>query len=242
MEGQRSELEVGGIPVQVIRKSIKNLHLSVLPPDGQVRVSAPAQMTDDRVRAAVSTRLAWIKKQQSEFTSQPRQGERELVTGETLYLWGKRYRLEVIEGHGKHEVKRKNGDKLVMLVRPGTTTPNRQLVMREFYRQQVKERVNPLLTKWQKEVGVEVEDWGVKKMKTKWGSCSIDARRIWLNVDLAQKAPECLEYILVHELVHLLERHHNKRFKQFMDKFLPDWRIRRDRLNRAPLANERWEY
>jgi predicted metal-dependent hydrolase len=237
-----SRLEVSGIHIEVVRKAIKNLHLSVLPPDGRVRVSAPQHISDDRVRAAVSTRLSWIKKQQSEFASQPRQGEREMVTGETHYLWGKRYRLEVIEHSGKHEVRHKNGNKLQLFVRPGTTVDNRQKVMSEWYRQQLKDRIPTQLAKWQKKIGVQVDAWGVKKMKTKWGSCHIGARRIWLNLDLVCKPPECLEYILVHELVHLLERNHNNRFKALMDEFMPDWQMRRKLLNRAPLANERWVY
>lgn len=237
-----TRLKVAGISVEVIRKDIKNLHLSVLPPDGRVRLSAPQHISDDRVRAAVSARLAWIKKQQSEFASQPRQGERELVTGETHYLWGKRYRLEVLERNGKHEVRRKNGNKLQLRVKPGTILENRQKVMSDWYRQQLKDCIPALLAKWQAKIGVEVDAWCVKKMKTKWGSCNIGARRIWLNLDLAQKPPECLEYILVHELVHLRERTHSERFKVYMDEFLPNWRLRREVLNRAPLANERWDY
>ncbi len=235
-------MQVSGMSVEVVRKAIKNLHLIVLPPDGRVRVSAPQHISDDRVRAAVSTRLAWIKRQQLEFASQPRQGEREMITGETHYLWGKRYRLEVIEREGAHEVRHKNGSKLQLYVKPGATLENRRKVMSEWYRQQLKERIPTLLVKWQKKIGVEADAWGVKKMKTKWGSCSISARRIWLNLDLACKPPECLEYILVHELIHLLERTHNERFKAHMDEFMPNWRLHRATLNRTPLANERWDY
>ena len=237
-----SELEVSGIVVQVVRKAIKNLHLNVLPPDGRVRVSVPLHVTDDRVRAAIATRLAWIKKQQCEFANQPRQSKREMVTGETHYYMGTRFRLEVIERAGKHEVLQKSAHKLWLYVQPRTTLENRQKLLNEWYRHQLKERIPPLLNKWEEKIGVVANSWGVKKMKTKWGSCSIDARRIWLNLDLACKPPECLEYILVHELTHLLERNHNDRFKAYLDEFMPNWRLHRETLNQAPLANSDWVY
>lgn len=237
-----SQMKVSDITVDVVRKGIKNLHLSVLPPNGRVRVSVPLHLSDDRVRAAVVTRLAWIKKQQQAFAAQPRQSKREMVTGETHYFLGQRYRLEVIERQGKHEVRQKSSNKLQILVKSGTSLANRQKLLNEWYRQQLKERIPPLLTQWQKKIGVQASEWGVKKMKTKWGSCNITAHRIWLNLDLACKPPECLEYILVHELVHLLERHHNDRFRAYMDEFMPNWRLHRDTLNRSPLANEEWGY
>lgn len=235
-------MTVSGIAVDIVRKEIKNLHLSVLPPNGRVRVSVPLHVSDDRVRAAVVTRLAWIKKQQHEFALQPRQSQREMVTGESHYLMGQRYRLEVIEHQGKHEVRIKNANTLQIRVKQGTTVANRQKLLNEWYRRRLKERIPPMLSQWQKKIGVEASDWGVKKMKTKWGSCNIAARRVWLNLDLVCKPPECLEYILVHELVHLLERHHNDRFRAYMDEFMPNWRLYRDTLNRSPLANENWDY
>ncbi len=232
---------MGGIPVQVQRKSIKNLHLSVLPPDGNVRISVPEHLAEERVRAAVATRLPWIKKRQREFATQPRQSQREMVTGETHYFEGKRYRLEVIERPGKHEVV-PTKSRLQLIINPGTTRENRQRLLADWYRARLKERIPPLLAKWQEVIGVTANEWHVKKMKTKWGSCNIEAKRIWLNLDLACKPPECLEYILVHELVHLLERHHNDRFRDYMDEFMPNWRLYRDTLNKAPLANADWNY
>jgi len=228
--------------VQVVRKAIKNLHLSVCPPDGHVRLAVPLHMTDDNVRLAVITRLSWIKKQQANFQAQPRQSEREIVTGESHYVFGKRYRLEVIERRGRHEVIIKNNSTLQLFVNPSTSTQPRALVLTEWYRQQLKARIPDLLTHWEPLVGRQVSDWGIKKMKTKWGSCNISQRRIWLNLELAKKPIECLEYVMVHELVHLLERHHSDRFKAYMDKYLPQWQRCRDILKREPLGNDNWVY
>lgn len=231
---------VSGIPVQVVRKPIKNLHLSVCPPDGHVRIAVPLPMSDDSVRLAIITRLSWIKKQQASFQAQPRQSEREMVTGESHYLFGKRYRLEVIERRGPHEVVLKHNT-LQLFVNPGTSIENRALVLNEWYRHQLKARIPDLLSRWQSVIGRQVADWGIKRMKTKWGSCNIEQRRIWLNLELAKKPIECLEYVLVHEMVHLLERHHNDRFKAYMDKYLPRWQQYRDVLQREPLSSEKWD-
>ncbi len=221
--------------MQVVRKPIKNLHLSVCPPDGHVRLAVPLHMTDDNMRLAVITRLSWIKKQQASFQTQPRQSEREMVTGESHYVFGKRYRLEVIERRGRHEIIIQNNSTLQLFVNPGTSTQNRTLVLTEWYRKQLKARIPDLLKHWEPLIGKQVTAWGIKQMKTKWGSCNISQRRIWLNLELAKKPVECLEYVLVHELIHLLERHHGDRFKVCMDKYLPQWKQRRDILKREPL-------
>lgn len=234
-------LRIGSMDMQLNRKAIKNLHISVLPPDGRVRISAPERMTDTAIRMAVVSRIPWIRKQQSDFSKQPRQSDREMVNGECHYLWGKRYRLNLIERMGRHEAK-VSGGKVHLYVKPGTSVENKALVLSEYYREALKQRIEALLTGWEQQIGVSTTAWGVKKMKTKWGSCNISSRRIWLNLELAKKPPECLEYILVHELVHLLERHHNERFKAHMDKYLPNWRERRDLLNRMPLAHNHWIY
>lgn len=235
------QVQIGSLSLQLNRKAIKNLHISVLPPDGRIRVSAPEQMTDTAIRMAVISRIPWIKKQQRDFAAQPRQSDRDMVSGECHYFWGKRHRLNVIERAGRHEVK-VSGGKIHLFVNPGTSVENRALVLSEFYRAQLKAQVEKLLPEWQQRIAVEVAEWRVKKMKTKWGSCNAGAKRIWLNLELAKKPPECLEYILVHELVHLLERNHNERFRANMDKFLPNWPERRDLLNKMPLAFESWLY
>lgn len=230
---------VGGISVRVVRKPIKNLHLSVYPPDGQVRATVPLHITNDNVHLAVISRLRWIKKQQASFRAQPRQSEREMVTGESHYLFGKRYRLEVIERRGRHEMVIKNNGTLQLFVNPGTTTKNRALVLTAWYRQQLQTRISDLLSHWEPVIGKQVSNWGIKKMKTLWGSC-IAQSRIWLNLELAKKPIECLEYVLVHELVHLLEPRHGEQFKAHMDRFLPRWRQCRDILKCEPLKDETW--
>ena len=235
-------ITVSDIPVEIVRKKIKNIHVGVYPPEGNVRVSVPTHITNENVRLAVVTRLAWIKKQQEEFRKQPRQSEREYVSGESHYFQGRRYILELFENKGRHSLTIANNAKMILQVSPETTRENRALVLNDFYRFHLKTVIPTLLDKWQPIVGKTVCSWGVKKMKTKWGSCNISDRRIWLNLELAKKSPECLEYILVHELVHLHERHHNDTFRTLMDKFLPNWRQSRDLLKNEPLAHEDWSY
>lgn len=235
-------IQIGALEMQLNRKPIKNLHISVLPPDGKVRVSAPEKMTDNAIRMAVIKRIPWIKKQKQAFASQPRQTDREMVSGENHFLWGRRYRLELIERRGSHKVLVAGAGKIKLMVNPTTKKQNKEQLLNEFYREELKNNINKLLAKWQKPLGVKPEFMGIKKMKTKWGSCNTKDRRIWLNLELAKKAPECAEYILVHELVHLLERNHNERFMSYMDKLLPDWRERRDLLNKSPLAFDEWTY
>jgi predicted metal-dependent hydrolase len=237
-----SMIIVSGIPVQVIRKDIKNLHLAVYPPDGHVRVAVPQHVTDDNVRLAVVSKLSWIKRQQQDFKDQPRQSERAYISGECHYYFGKRCRLALIEREGKPEIKLLKSGKLKMFVKPGASVKAKEALLNDWYRQELKQVVPALLDKWQPVVGKEISEWGVKKMKTKWGSCNIEQRRIWLNLELAKKPPECLEYILVHELLHLHERHHNERFKALLDQFIPYWRISQKTLNTSPLAHESWQY
>jgi len=242
MSTNKHSISISGIEVQIVRKAIKNLHLAVYPPDGSVRVSVPPHVTDDNVRLAIISKLPWIKKQQAQFEAQPRQSRREVVSGESHYLWGQRYLLEVIERRGRHELEIKNNTTLVLYVNPKTIVCNRELVINEWYREQIKQRVPALIEKWQPIIGKELAEWGVKKMKTKWGSCNINVGRIWINLELAKKPLECLEYVFVHEMVHLLERNHNAVFRGYMDKFLPQWRLYRDILKTEPLAHEDWKY
>lgn len=242
MNAERKHAEVGGITVDVVRKDIKNLHLAVYPPDGRVRVAAPLHTGDEAVRLAVIDRLGWIKRQQRHFARQPRQSQREMVTGESHYVWGRRYLLSVTCHPGPNRVQVRGGSRLDLYVRPDAGADRRREILTAWYRQQVKERVPGLIARWEPVIGVQVADRGVKKMKTKWGSCSIQARRLWLNLELAKKPPACLEYIVVHEMVHLLERHHNDRFRALMDRFMPRWRLHRDTLNQEPLAHEDWIY
>lgn len=242
MSTRQSTIEVSGIQVEVTRKPIKNLHLSVHPPQGRVRVSAPQRMDAEAVRLAVVSRLAWIRRHQRTFADQPRQSQREMVSGESHYFMGRRYRLRVLDHGGPNRISRKGNSELILHTRPGTDRDKREQVLNDWYRRHMKSLVPDLVAKWQPVVGVRVADWGIKKMKTRWGSCNIEERRVWLNLELAKKPPHCLEYVLVHEMVHLLERHHNERFKTLMGRFMPQWRMYRDELNQAPLAHEEWVY
>lgn len=226
---------IGSIQFELLRKPIKHMRINVLPPDGTVQVVAPDSFTDTAIRLAFIARIPWIKKQQQVFLQQARQSEREWVSGECHYLWGRAYRLQVIEHSGAHQVRHGKDNYLQLWVRPNTTAANKAKVLHAFYRQQLELEIPKLLDKWLPRMGVQVHDWRIKQMKTKWGSCNIEAHRLWLNLELAKKTHACLEYVLVHELVHLLERKHNERFMSFMDQFLPDWRERRQLLNRMPL-------
>ncbi len=241
IEATTQRIVVGGIAVEVVRKDIKNLHLGVYPPLGRVRVAAPPVVSDEAVRLAVIDKLGWIKRQQLRFASQPRQSEREMVNGESHYFLGRRYRLRVHEQAGPAWVA-VGAASLDLYVRAGATPAQREAVLLRWHRAQLKARIPALLAHWQPLLQVKVADWGVKKMKTRWGSCNVAARRIWLNLELAKKPEPCLEYIAVHELVHLLERRHNERFTALMDRYLPDWRNRREILKRSALGHEVWTY
>lgn len=242
MNTERRQIVVGGLPVQIVRKAIKNLHLGVYPPNGRVRVAAPLAVSDHAVRLAVVGKLGWIKRQRARFADQPRQSRRELVSGETHYFLGRRYRLKVIEHQGPGRVVLRNRATLELWVRAGTDASGRDQVLQRWYRERLRELVPALLTKWEPVLGVQASDWRIKKMKTKWGACSVNARRIWLNLELAKKPSRCLEYLVVHELVHLVERHHNDHFMLLMDEHLPLWRQHRHELNGAPLAHADWSY
>ena len=235
-------LEVRGIPVQVVRKRIKHMHIGVYPPQGRVRVSAPLSVDDDSVRLAVISRLSWIRAKRAEFAAQERQVQREFVSGESHYFEGRRYRLDVDESDELPSVSLLNNQWMRLQVRPGAHRDAREATLDKWYRHTLRERLPALIEKWQPVVGEHIEDVRIKKMKTRWGSCNVEARRIWLNLELAKKPPECVEYVLVHELAHLIERRHNTRFHDLMNSFMPTWRLRRDDLNRAPLAHATWQY
>ena len=235
-------ITVSGIAVEVVRKDIKNLHLGVYPPNGRVRVAAPLVVSDEAVRLAVIDKRAWIRRQKARFAEQPRQSEREMVNGESHYFLGRRYRLRVHEHEAPARVALRGVASLDLFVRPGSSVEQREAVLLRWHREQLKALIPPLLEKWQPVLGVQIAAWGIKKMKTKWGSCNVDARRVWFNLELAKKSSQCLEYIVVHELVHLLERHHNERFTALMEGYLPDWRNSRDRVNQSPLGHESWSY
>lgn len=240
MNIEARQIIVGGLDVDVVRKPIKNLHLGVYPPHGRVRVAAPLAVSDDAVRLAVVTRMGWIKRQQAKFAAQPRQSERTYISGESHFFLGQRYRLNLIEGARAGQVRVRNSRSLDLLVRTGSDVTIRERVFLDWYREELRSRIAPLITKWASVMDIPEPAWGIKRMKTKWGTCNIEARRIWLNLELTKKPPQCLEYVIVHELTHFFERRHSEYFVGLLDSRLPNWRIARDELNSQPLAHEEW--
>jgi len=242
MSTEKHQITVHGLVVDVVRKDIKNLHLGVYPPAGRIRVAVPLRVNDEAVRLFTISKLGWIERQKAKFAGQERQSERDFVSGESHYYQGTRYLLNVVYRRGTPAVVIRNNKTLDLLVRTGSDRDERERVLTAWYRRRLKEEIVPLLEKWEAIIGVQVAQWGVKQMKTRWGTCNIEAQRIWLNLELIKKPVHCLEYVVVHELIHLLERHHNERFVAYMNKFMPLWKHYREELNRAPLGHETWEY
>lgn len=226
-------LDISGIQIEVCRKNIKNMHLYVKPPKGNVTVSAPQSMSDEAIERFVRTKVSWIKKQVSNFDSQLRQSEREYISGETLYVWGKQYFMQT--QYGNRNSLTLSGDKAVLTVRKESSTEQREKFIREWYRELLKAEVERLLPKWEKITSLKASSWQTKYMTTKWGTCNTKTGKIWINLQLAKKTPECLEYIILHELIHLLERNHNERFVSLMDKYMPMWREIKVTLNSQTL-------
>lgn len=239
MSTANAYLTIRGIDIDVIYKDIKNLHIGVYPPMGRVRVAAPARLDDDAIRLAVIKRLPWIKQQRDQFKSAERQSEREMVTGESHYVWGVRKRLKIVERPGRMHLE-VDADRLVLYATPGSDAARRRAVLDHWYREQLRHTLPDLIRTWEQKLGLSVPRWSIRRMKTKWGSCNRETRHIWFNVELAKKHPDCLEYIVVHEMTHYLERGHGERFTKLMDKEMPDWRMRRDQLNEEPLSDEKW--
>lgn len=222
-------LNISGIPIEVCKKDIKNMHLYVKPPNGNVVVSAPLTMSDEAIERFVRTKASWIKKQVAKFDNQPRQSEREYVSGETLFVWGKRHYIQTEYGNKNSLVL--SGDRAVLTVRKESTAEQRENFVREWYRELLKAEIAQLLPKWEKATGLKATGWQTKYMTTRWGTCNIKTGKIWLNLQLAKKTPECLEYVILHELVHLVEKTHNERFVSLMDKYMPMWREVKTTLN-----------
>lgn len=236
------QIAVAGMNVEVVRKPIKNLHFGVYPPHGRVRVAAPLALTRDAVRLAVVDKLSWINRQRAKFEAQPRQSHREMVSGESHYFLGRSYLLAVIEDTDGDKVVLQNKVMIHLYVRPGSTQVQREQLLRSWYRAQLSDLIPSLIEKWQSILKVKASSWGIRRMKTKWGSCSPSTGRILLNLELAKKPVPCLEYIVLHELLHLLERKHNDRFVALMDRHMPNWTQYRDELNASHLGHEVWNY
>lgn len=232
---------MGDIKIELIQKGIKNVHLSILPPNGKVRIAAPAHLSEETIRLYAISKLSWIKKQQHKIRSQERESKREFINKETHYFQGRKYLLRVIEANEPARVFL-NKKFLELHVRPKTDTARRQALLNSWYRDQLKDLVAGYITKWEQIIPVKVRDFGIRRMKTKWGTCNIEAGRIWINLELAKKPLQCLEYIVVHEMIHLLERKHNERFLAYQTRYMPRWKSYREELNRLPVVRENWKY
>jgi len=236
-----TQLHLGDIAVDVVLKDIKNVHLSVYPPTGRVRISAPSRMGLDKIRVFAISKLAWIKQQQEKLREQERETPREYLDRESQYVWGKRYLLSVTE-HDQAPAVALMHSRMVLTARIGTDKVAREAIVAQWYREQIKATVPELLAKWEPILGVGVKRVFVQLMKTKWGSCNPHARTIRLNTELARKPKECLEYIVVHEMIHVLEPTHNPRFVALMDQFMPQWQFFRRKLNQLPVRHSEWDY
>jgi len=237
-----NQITVNNISVDVVRKDIKNMHLAVYPPTGRVRIAAPLRVNDDAIRMFAISKLSWIKRHQRKFENQERISPRDYKERESHYFRGSRYLLRIKETHGAGYVDLKGKTYLDLYVKLDSTLEYKKTVLNEWYRSELKKILPEIIKRWEKKIGVKVDFYGIKQMKTKWGSCNIEKRRIWLNLELAKKPIHCLEYILLHEMIHLLERNHNDRFKNYMDNYLPGWKQIKDELNRIPVSHADWNY
>jgi len=235
------QIKIGDLVVDVIFKDIKNVHLSVHPPSGRVRIAAPERMKLNTIRVYIISKMDWIKRHQAKMRAQERETAREYLDRESHYVWGKRYLLKINEADQVPSLELKHTH-MVLTIRPGSASEKREAVVSAWYRDQVRSASVPLIEKWQQVLGIKIDNCYIRRMKTKWGSCTPNTRSIRLNSELAKKPRQCLEYIIVHELVHLLEPSHNTRFTSLMDKFLPNWRQHRAELNRIPLSHVEWGY
>ncbi len=235
------QIQVGDISVDVIFKDIKNVHLSVHPPTGRVRISAPQRISLDTLRVYIIAKMDWIKRHQSKMQAQERETPREYIDRESHYVWGRRYLLMVNEAKRVPSVELKH-NQMLLTIRPGSDLKKREAIVAAWYREQVRTAATPYIEKWEPLIGVKAEQLHIQRMKTRWGSCNPRRGSIRLNSELGKKPRECLEYVVVHELIHLLEPTHNARFYTLMEKFMPNWKHLRDELNRSPLSHVEWEY
>lgn len=236
-----SQLQLGDISVDVVHKDIKNIHLSVYPPDGRVKISAPSSTKLESIRLFAIDKLSWIKAQQRKLKAQHRETPREYLERESHYLWGKRYLLSVHEQTAAARVELKH-TQLILHIKPNSSSNQKRDTLDAFYRKEVYTAAKPLLQKWTKKLGVSPSKLRVRRMKTKWGSCNPAKQTLNLNTELAKKPSICLEYILVHELMHILEPTHNAHFQALMDLHMPKWRFYREQLNNLPVRHEDWVY
>jgi predicted metal-dependent hydrolase len=232
-------IRLGSIVIEVTRKDIRNVHLSVHPPSGRVSLVAPTATRLEVARAFAATKLGWIREQQTKFRAQAREMPRRFVERESHYLWGRRHQLSVIERDAKPMVK-VDHRRITLVVRPGTSVSKRRSIMHSWHKALLHEAVPPLITKWETKLGVEVDAYFLQRMKTRWGSCNHHAARIRLNTELVKKPRDLLEYVVVHEMLHLIEPTHSERFRELLSRYYRGWIEARMELNELPVAAESW--
>ena len=231
----KETIEVGGIPMEIIRKqNLKNLYIRVNPPEGDVVLSVPADYPDEELRLFILKRLPDVIKVRNKMLAQERQSKREYVSGESYYLWGKPYRLQVIYSGNRYLIE-KTPNKIIMTVPEGANAEAKEQALTEWYRAELKRAVESVLPKCEEKTGLKADEFRIKNMRTRWGTCNIDKRRIWLNLQLVKKPPECLEYVIIHELVHLLEKKHTNRFYALVEEYCPNWKDAKKLLEAMPL-------
>lgn len=236
MSIKEEQIQVLNLTIDVVKKDIKNMHLAVYPPTGRIRIASPKDLNDEAIRLFAISKIRWIKKHQKNFYEQLRETPREYITGESHYFDGKRYLLRVIERYGKHELKIKSKSYLELYVSPIATIEAKEKVFNEWYRDHLKQILPDIIRNWEEKTSLNCEYWDIKKMRTRWGSCNVEKRKILLNLELAKKPRHCLEYVIVHELMHFYERNHNDNFKALLDKFMPNWRTYKRDLNELPVG------
>ena len=241
MTTKSRKIHVSNLMIDTIRKDIKNMHLGVYPPSGRIRVAVPLKTNDETIRLFVISKMPWIRKQQLKFLEQERQTQREYVAGESHYFLGNRYRLNIIHADTQPKIEIRKKTHIDLYIRADTTTQKREAIFEEFYRSELRKLVPSLLERWQKKVGVRVNEVKIKKMKTKWGTCNPEDGRIWLNLELAKKTLCCIDYVFVHELIHLIEKKHSERFIQVLKSALPHWQYNKDELNKQALGYSTWK-
>lgn len=232
MNNIKYEIEIAGIIIEVERKRVKNLRLLVYPPDGRVKVTAPLYIDEKRMCGFILSKTGWINKHRLKYTGKGKEPEYNFTDGEPHYLFGSPFALKIIY-HSKTPRVNLTDNTIELFIKPNTVKIKRGMILEEFFRKALNEKAAELIEKWELVTGLKINDYGIKKMKTRWGSCNIKAKRIWLNLELSKKPIHCLEFIILHELIHLLEKHHNKRFYSFMDLYMPGWRAFKNDLNKS---------
>ena len=231
---------VSDLQIETVKKDIKNIHLGVYPPNGRVRISVPLKTSDETIRLFIISKIPWIRKQKERFSKQQRQTKREYVTGESHYFFGKRYLLNVQRNSKQPKIEITKKKYLELYVKPNTIIKQKQRIFEQFYRNELEKIIPKLILKWEGKIGVKAKEVKIKKMKTKWGTCNSKDKRIWLNLELAKKPLRCIDYVFVHELVHLIERKHSERFVQLLESAYPKWQQSKDELNQGILSHFEW--